>query len=189
MTILVLELSLPIIEGSSVNTELSHSLLDMWPKFLSYSVTFLMLGFMWATHLFQFSFIKRTDSVLTFINIIFLMLMSLLPFTTNMLGEYFGEQLPVLMLGAHYIACMLMRIILWAYVTGKNRLVDKDLDPRELRNPQIMLTIGIVIFIVGMAFSFVNTAISIGIYSMMIIFFIVRFTVLRRISANENVAA
>jgi hypothetical protein len=82
-----------------------------------------------------------------------------------------------------------MRIILWAYVTGKNRLVDKDLDPGELRNPQIMLIIGTCVFLAGMGFSFINTFISIGIYSMMIIFFIVRFTVLRRISANEHVAA
>ena len=93
------------------------------------------------------------------------------------------------MLGAHYIACMLMRIVLWAYATGKNRLVDKDLDPRELRNPQIMLTIGICVFLAEMGFSFVNTFISIGIYSMMIIFFIVRFTFLRRISAYQHVAA
>jgi uncharacterized membrane protein len=55
MTILVLELGLPVITGELSNTELTIRLAAMWPKFLSFFVTFLMLGFMWSVHHYQFS--------------------------------------------------------------------------------------------------------------------------------------
>jgi uncharacterized membrane protein len=41
MTILVLELSVPIVMGTAVNKELSHGLLEMWPEFLIYGLSFL----------------------------------------------------------------------------------------------------------------------------------------------------
>ena len=184
MTILVLELSSPLISGGTATSELSKHLLELWPKFLSYIVTFLMLGLMWSTHLYQFSFIRRTDSVLVWINIVFLMLMSLLPFSTNILGEYFQEQIAVLIVGFHMSACMLVRIILWAYATGKYRLIDKDINQHAIRDPQIMLLVGISVFIIGMAFSFIGSLISVFIFTIMMLFFIVRFTYLRRITAS-----
>ena len=86
MTLLVLELSVSAIAEGSVHAELWPRLIDMWPKFLSYAVTFLMLGFMWIFHHRQFSHIKRSDNVFAWINIIALMFVALLPFSTSMLG-------------------------------------------------------------------------------------------------------
>ena len=69
MTLLVLELSIPVIAEDSAHYELWLRLINMWPKFLSYGVTFLMLGFMWIFHHRRFSHIKRTDNVFSWINI------------------------------------------------------------------------------------------------------------------------
>ena len=86
MTLLVLELSVPAIAGGSAEAELTTRLFEMWPKFVSYTVTFVMLGFMWSIHHYQFDRIKSADSVLVWLNIVFLMLISLLPFSTSLLG-------------------------------------------------------------------------------------------------------
>ena len=44
MTLLVFDLSLPIITGSSVGEELPQRLLGLWPTYLSYLVSFMVLG-------------------------------------------------------------------------------------------------------------------------------------------------
>ena len=64
MTVLVLELGVPAVTGGSASAELTHRLLEMWPKFASYAITFLMLGFMWSIHHYQFRIIRHSDSVL-----------------------------------------------------------------------------------------------------------------------------
>jgi uncharacterized membrane protein len=49
MTLLVLDLAIPVFKGSSIHQQ-STQLLEMWPKFACYFVTFLMLGFVWSVH-------------------------------------------------------------------------------------------------------------------------------------------
>ena len=188
MTLLVLELSVPAIANNSVHADLGQRLFAMWPKFLSYAVTFLMLGFMWFHHHRQFSHIKRSDSVLVWTNMLFLMFVALLPFSTSMLGEYMKEQVAVLIYGGNFIACMIVRYILWSYATGNYRLVDNNVDPREVRRPKIMLPIAIVVFMIGMGVSFLNTIVAICIFAAFLLYAIVRSALEYRLCVSHQSA-
>jgi uncharacterized membrane protein len=181
MTLLVLELGVPVITGGGVHAELLHRLGEMWPEFVSYAVSFLMLGFMWTVHHYQFKSIKQSDGVLAWVNLLFLMFVSLLPFTTSLLGKYINEQLPVLLYGGNIVACMVLRLILWNYATKGYRLVDKDIPPAVIKRSKIMLPTGIVVFIIGMGVSFVSTVISVCLFAAIIVFFSIRSTYYNRI--------
>jgi uncharacterized membrane protein len=187
MTLLVLGLGEPVLKGSSMPQEFTQ-LLDMWPKFISYVVTFLILGYMWSMHHWQFSFIKRSDSVLIWINILFLMFTSLLPFSTFLLGEYIGQQLPVLVYGGNYMACMLMCFIKWSYATGKSRLVDTNIDWHEVRIRNMAVMIGIALFAIAMGISYLNPIVSIGLFAATIISAMIFSTLRFRIRVAEQVA-
>ena len=50
MTLLVLELGVPVIAGTSVDAELPRKLLELWPKVLIYMSSFLVLGSLWVHH-------------------------------------------------------------------------------------------------------------------------------------------
>jgi uncharacterized membrane protein len=163
-------------------------LLDMWPKFISYVVTFLTLGYMWSMHHWQFSFIKRSDCVLIWINILFLMFTSLLPFSTLLLGEYMGQQLPVLIYGGNFMVCMLMCYIKWSYATGKYRLVDKDVDWHEIRIRNTTVMIGIALFAVAMGISYLNPLLSIGLFAATIISSMIFSTLRFRIRFADQIA-
>jgi uncharacterized membrane protein len=186
MTILVLELGVPIITGDSVHTALTGRLLAMWPEFLSYFVTFLIIGFMWSVHYFQFSSIKRSDSGLVWLNIIFLMFMSLLPFSTSLLGQHMDEQVSVFIYGSNFIACMLMRYFQWTYATKNYRLVDRDISPVQVKQPKIMLLMGIGVCIIGIVLSFLSNIASICVFAAITIFFIIRTTLYRRIGISSQ---
>jgi uncharacterized membrane protein len=188
MTILVLELGVPIVTGETLHTELTGHLLAMWPEFLSYFVTFLMLGFMWSAHYYQFSNIRRSDSGLVWLNIIFLMFMSLLPFSTSLLGQHIYERVPVFIYGGNFIACMLMRYFQWTYATKNYRLVDSDISPVQVKQPKTMLLMGIGVCIVGMGLSFLSNIVSICVFAALMVFFIIRTTLSRHLSISAQPA-
>jgi uncharacterized membrane protein len=184
MTILVLELSIPVVAGNSTHNELTQGLISIWPKILSYVATFLILGFMWNVHHRQFNMIKRSDSVLVWLNILFLMFVALLPFSTSVLGEYLGEQLPILIYGGNFIVCMITRYILWSYATGKYRLVDTDIDPDEVRSQKLMIRVGLISIAVAMGISYLNTFAAICMISVSIIIGIVKSTSYYRVRTS-----
>ena len=163
-------------------------LLEMWPKFATYVVTFLMLGFIWHVHHRVFVLIKRSDSVLIWINIICLMFTSLLPFSTSLLAEYRGQQLPLLIYEGNYLMCMLTGYANWLYATGKYRLVDTDIDSREVRRRKIMWLSGTVFVAIAMGVSYLNTIASMGVFVVCFISLITYVTLRDRIRTTEQVA-
>jgi uncharacterized membrane protein len=71
MTLLVLTISVPQISSHSVDivgTELLKRLFDLWPKILSYAISFLILAIYWSGHHRQFHYIKHSDRVLVWVN-------------------------------------------------------------------------------------------------------------------------
>ena len=143
---------------------------------------------MWSVHYYQFSSIRRSDSVLTWLNILFLMFMSLLPFSTSLLGQHIDEQVPILIYGGNFIACVAVRYFQWVYATKNYRLIDRDTNPFEVKQPKIMLPMAIGVFIIGMCLSLVSNLVSICVFAAIMIFFIIRTTIYRRISASAQPA-
>src|ERR1700737_1299223 len=88
MTLLVLDIKVPELPQPMATDELLRQLLALWPKFLSYVISFVILGVYWVGHHVQLSFIRRADRPLLWINILFLLWVALVPFSTALLGEY-----------------------------------------------------------------------------------------------------
>lgn len=167
MTILVLEISVPLITGTSANTELRRRLLEMWPQFLAYGVSFLVLGVIWINHHLMFHHIKLADNRLVWINILMLMFVALVPFSTSLLGEYGETQTAVVVYGANILLCLIMGGLLWAYATGEYRLVDRDIDPRLVRRTKMMFLITALLFLLAIGIAFISPIASFGIYGLM----------------------
>ena len=85
MTLLVLDIKVPELEQPLATAELPLKLLSLWPKFLSYTISFVILGAYWVGHHVQLSFIRRADRPLLWINVFFLLWVALVPFSTALL--------------------------------------------------------------------------------------------------------
>jgi uncharacterized membrane protein len=66
---------------------LLHALLNAWPKYAAYVASFLTIGVMWMNHHGMFSRIARLDRSLIFLNLLLLMVIVFLPFSTAQLGS------------------------------------------------------------------------------------------------------
>jgi len=169
MTILVLELSVPMVMGTAVNKKLSHGLLEMWPEFLIYGLSFLVLGVFWLMHHFIFDNIKQYDAALSWINIFFLMCTGLIPFSTALFGAYGAERITALVYGINMFFGFLGLWALWLYATGKHRLVDTDIEHEIVKGGNMMAIAYLVTILIALGISFVSPVISFILYFLIVV--------------------
>jgi len=87
ITLLALDLHLEPTEGVSLPRQLRQT----WPSYVAYLVSFFVIGVIWVNHHALFSLIARVDRVLLFENLVLLMFVTTLPFTTSTLASYIRE--------------------------------------------------------------------------------------------------
>ena len=100
ITIMVLELRLP--QGTDLT-----SLVRLAPVFLSYLLSFVLLGEYWNNHHHMFQAIKQINGRVLWANLHLLFWLSLVPFATNWMGENSFANWPV----AFYGVVMLLSAI------------------------------------------------------------------------------
>jgi len=115
MTLLVLELHVPLKQWIHSETDLFVQIHKLGPKFLSYFLSFLILGIFWVGHNGQYAFIKQIDRELLWINILFLLFISLVPFTTALLGEFIGFKLAVWIYWLNLLLIGFTLLLNWVY--------------------------------------------------------------------------
>jgi len=173
MTLLVLELGVEEIAKTSANKELIHGLLEMGPRFMIYGLSFLILGIFWVIHHAIFDAIKRSDTPLIWLNILFLMFVALIPFSTSLFGKFGAKQITALIYGVNMLLLFNLGWAIWAYATGKHRLVNSDLDPSLIRSASLMGLVYALIMIPAIGISFIKPIVSFYIYIFIVVVFII----------------
>jgi uncharacterized membrane protein len=84
ITLLALDLHVDATGHGSV----AHQLRERWPIFAAYVVSFFVIGVIWVNHHALFALIDRVDRVLLFENLLLLMFVTTLPFTTSTLADF-----------------------------------------------------------------------------------------------------
>ncbi len=128
MTLLVLTLTLP--DAMQTKLGLSDLLIGQWPKFFNYALSFLLLAVFWVVDHRQFHFIHRTDGKHLWINIGILMFVALMPFTTDVVGDYSHQALAELLFSGNLFILGLLFLLNWWYACYHHRLVAPDLDKK-----------------------------------------------------------
>src|SRR5688572_13267553 len=85
ITLLILEIKVP---HAGSGGSLVRPLLELWPSYLGYLISFVTLGVMWTNHHAIFRYVHRCDRYFLLIHIFFLMCISFLPFPTAVLAEH-----------------------------------------------------------------------------------------------------
>jgi uncharacterized membrane protein len=87
LTILVLDLRLPPLEKVTPG-ELIHGVLDLWPSYFAFALSFATILIMWINHHARMGLIARIDGRLIFANGFVLFMVVTLVFPTALVGEY-----------------------------------------------------------------------------------------------------
>ncbi|MBV8584937.1 MAG: DUF1211 domain-containing protein [Verrucomicrobia bacterium] len=172
MTLLVLDLRVPELQPSLDISQLPARLLALWPKFLSYAISFVILGVYWVGHHIQLSFIRRADRPLLWINLLFLLWVALVPFSTALLSEYPAAQAAITVYGLNLIAIGLTLALHWWYATVEARHVDADIHPGLVRGALLRTLMAPALYIVAIVASFFRPELSLLIYALVPVLYI-----------------
>jgi len=132
ITLLVLEIAVPESARS-----LGPALIELWPSYLAYAVSFLVIGAIWINHHAMFRHIVRADGVLLLLNVLHLMLIAFLPFPTAVLARAFSHGSDEAVAAAFYGGVLMVLGVLvnvmWRYAAHGHRLLDDEITADKAR--------------------------------------------------------
>ena len=123
ITLLVLELKLPA--EHLANAELWHALGEQREKFIAYAISFAVIARFWLVHHSFFSEVKAFDGRLIGLNMLYLGFVVLIPFSSQVLGEY-GGQLPSVVVYSANLTAVVLTAQLMAWDARRSGLARSD---------------------------------------------------------------
>jgi uncharacterized membrane protein len=161
MTLLVLDLHVPIKEAVHSEGQLQTALLALAPQFIAYLMSCLTLGIFWAGQQTQLNHFERGNRDLTWIHIAFLFVVSVLPFSTRLLAEFIAFRTALLLYWANIFALGAILYASWRYATRAGLLKD-DVAVEIRRAIRRRIVIAQALYACGAALCFFSTYWSIG---------------------------
>lgn len=153
ITLLILTITVPVI---SDNSQLASELEAMWPKFLGFLISFLIIGSFWVSHHVMFRYLERHRPGFLWINLLFLMLIVLLPFSTDLMSEYNTSVLAVVFYDLNMVAASGVLMLLWWYMSYHAHLVSESLDDLLRRHLLLTQVALMTVFLCAAGVAFIN---------------------------------
>jgi uncharacterized membrane protein len=161
MTLLVLDLHIPMAAQVHSERELAAALCSMGPQWLTYGMSFLTLGIFWAGQQTQLNHIGEGTRDLTWIHLGFLFSITLMPLSTRLLAEFIEYRLALGLYWLNIFAPGVMLYWSWAYATHAG-LIKQD-TPEEVRGSICRrILIAQSLYAMGAALCFIHTWVSIA---------------------------
>jgi uncharacterized membrane protein len=131
MTLLVTTLDFPSTDAMLPSFhELTATFL---PEFIHYFLAFAILAGFWVGHHALFHHIHSIDRTLLWTNILSLFFVALVPFSTDLAGDYPAVPLAAVFFEANLLAIGICIFLIWNYATTERRFVERDLDEATVR--------------------------------------------------------
>lgn len=169
-TLLVLELRVPI-----DSPDLARALLQLWPAYTVYLVSFLTMGIIWVNHHTLLAHCHRADRRFLYLNLLLLASVAIVPFPTALVGQYIlsadgaTAALVVYGLGGTLIAVAFSGVFF--YATHDHRLVGDLATARRIRQEGRFFPIGLAAYTFGIALAFVAPVASLAVYALTAAFY------------------
>ena len=173
ITLLVLEISVP----HAKDDDLLDALLDQWPSYLAFIISFVVIGIMWVSHHSMFQRIAAVDRGLLFVNLILLLGIAFLPFPTALLAEYVADGGQ----NAHVSAAIYsatMTVIgcafagMWAYLSSRPHLLADGVPLAGIRTAFHRSLVSPVVYALTIGLAFVNALACFVVYLLLAAYFI-----------------
>lgn len=170
ITIMVLELKLPDLNGDEAPVNTYQHLHALLPYFVTYAFSFMMIGIFWTNHHHMFHLLETTDEHLVWQNFIFLFLVSLVPFATGVVGANPLLPLSPAIYGGLMMLTTLSFLLMRNYSMRK-KLLHRDQDEELSRNIVSVSVkarrkgiIGALIYALSVPLSFVSVYIAYALF-------------------------
>ena len=153
--------------------DLAQVLVDKWPSYLAYAISFLTIGIMWVNHHSMFRHFARVDRPLLLLNVLLLMLIAFVPFPTRVVAEFArsdaDRRAAALLYGITMTTTALFFLAVWIY--GSRRLLHPNADRREVTGITRSYLPGAPTYGTATLLAFVNSIASLVMFAAIAVFY------------------
>lgn len=161
MTLLVLDLKVPAAHAIGTDQALLAALWELAPRLVVYLMSFLTLGIFWVGQQTQLSHFAHSDRHLTWIHLVFLFAVSLMPFSTSLMAEFITLRTALLLYWLNILALGAILFASWRYAMRAG-LVETEIAAVIDRSVERRIYIAQALYAFGAALCLFNTYWSIG---------------------------
>ena len=144
-------------------------MLDGWPFYLAYVVSFLTIGAAWLAHTSITDRLVKADAVLLRLNLLVLLVVSFLPFPTRLVAEHLdeasGERVFVAMYGLTLLAIRLMLFALDEYARREHLTSVGEGQEEDVAHKHV-LPIAIA-YVVAILIGLASPEVAVGLYCLL----------------------
>jgi TMEM175 potassium channel family protein len=185
ITLLVLELAIPAGSGD----RLLRAVLDQWPSYLGYVVSFFTIGAVWIAHVAVNERLERASSWLLRLNLVLLFFVAFLPFPTRLIDEYVheasGERVAVTFYGLVLLAMNVALTAEWRYAVAAHQ-VQGDADPESIRALTDKLTPSLGFYVVALAVGLLYPIAAVILYLIIAVYLFLPLRLFRRLRRRRR---
>ena len=140
ITLLMLEIRLPVEAGELSDSELLSALGEIWPRYLGYAISFLVIASFWISHRQKFQYIGKANGTLIWLNVVFLMFVGVVPFASSLISENSGVTSTIFYAATMFAVAMTLSVI-WLYARRAGLILPTA--PEWLDRSQLIRTVGV----------------------------------------------
>jgi len=159
MTLLVVDLAVPTLSDTSSVHELADKLNDDSAKFISFFISFAVIGRYWLAHHTYFSALARIDRAIIALNLVYLAFIAFLPFPTALLGEYFENPLSITIYAVNVAIVSGMEVVLFSHAQNHG-LLERKLPQDVYRYGVAMSLAPVFFFLISIPVAFISTTVA-----------------------------
>jgi uncharacterized membrane protein len=185
LTLLVLQLRVPVAVPSHAASALARQLAKESSSFTAYLISFFVIAQFWLAHHRTFRKISGHVEGLAWLNFVFLLTISILPFSSDLLGAYQGNPLAVDIFAFNLLLASLSTQAV-ALFGRRKRLLVASVSPSEIRDGQIRSLGAMAVAALSMAVAWVTTEAA---QTLWLLFLVVPVVARRRTGVGVAVAS
>jgi uncharacterized membrane protein len=160
ITLMALSIDIPDLPSNLTQSELLDKLYDLFPQFESYIISFAVIAIFWVSYHQVFNHIKGSHIIMVYLNLLFLLLITLLSLSTSLVINYGGYHIPYIIYSIMVILTSSLLAMIWWHATKDKLLIDKNLHQFYIKGVMINLISIPLVFTVSIIISFVNLDIA-----------------------------
>jgi uncharacterized membrane protein len=159
MTLLVVSLAVPTLSDTDSVGQLADKLGDDSATFVSFAISFAVIGRYWLAHHAYFSALRKLDRPLIALNLVYLAFIAFLPFPTALLGEYFENPLSITIYAVNVAIVSGMEVVLFSWAQNHD-LLERKL-PRDVYRYGVTMSLApVFFFLLSIPVAFISTTLA-----------------------------
>jgi uncharacterized membrane protein len=173
ITLLILDITVPKLGPGET---LLHALLHDWPHYAAYLVSFLTIGIIWINHHAMISRLRQADHSILILNLLLLMSIVLLPFTTELMAAYLraasGESLAAGVYSGSLLAMSIIFSVLNRHILlNRAHMLHTGLPLQERKRVLSRAISGVVPYLIATGLAVVSPYVTLAICGAVCVFY------------------